>query len=301
MKLKSKILTFMIMGVVFLTACNKGKQTLTVGIMPDLDSIPFVVAKEQGYLKENIILEIYKSPVDRDSAFYSGHLNGTISDVLAACIAKEGDFPVFITSKTNGRYGLVTSQTSGITSAKMMEGKEVGLSLNTIIEYVTDTVVAAEGGEPSLVTKVSVPKIPSRLELLENNQIDAVAMPEPYVTAAATAGHVILNTSEALGINPGVMLFTAEAVETKTAEIKALYEAYDKAVEYIATHPKETFMPQVIEELGLPQTAKGVQLPAYEKMVLPEEQEVVRAMEWLKNKELLKNTYTYNDLVVEIK
>jgi NitT/TauT family transport system substrate-binding protein len=284
-----------------LTACTKEKQTLTVGIMPDLDSIPFVVAKEQGYLKENIILEIYKSPVDRDSAFYSGHLNGTISDVLAACIAKEGGFPVFITSKTNGRYGLVTTQASGITSAKMLEGKEVGLSLNTIIEYVTDTVVAAEGGDPSLVTKVSVPKIPSRLELLQNNQIDAVAMPEPYVTAAATAGHVILNTSEALNINPGVMLFTAEAVETKAAEIKALYEAYDKAVEYIETHSKEAFMPQVIEELGLPQTAEGVQLPVYEKMTLPEEQEVVRAMEWLKNKELLKNTYTYNDLVVEMK
>jgi NitT/TauT family transport system substrate-binding protein len=110
-----------------------------------------------------------------------------------------------------------------------------------------------------------------------------------------------LNTSEALNINPGVMLFTAEAVETKAAEIKALYEAYDKAVEYIETHPKKDFMPQVIKELGLPQTAEGVKLPAYEKMTLPEEQEVVRAMEWLKDKELLKNTYTYNDLVVEMK
>ncbi len=301
MKLRKLYVLFLIAVMFILTACSKEKNTLTVGIMTDLDSIPFMVAKQQGYFSDNVKLEVYQSPVDRDSALYSGNLDGSISDVLAVCLAQEGEFPVYATSKTNGRYGIVSGKDSEITSAKMLEGKEIGLSLNTVIEYVTDSMVTADGGDPALLKKTSVPKIPSRLELLQNNQIDAVAMPEPYITAAGKAGETIVNTSDECSINPGVMLFTKTAAEKKTKEIKEFYEAYDKAVEYInSTDPKE-FMPGVIKELGLPDTALEVELPQYEKTTLPAEDQVLNAMKWLIDKGLLKQEYTYTDLVKEIK
>ena len=82
----------------------------------------------------------------------------------------------------------------------MLEEKEVGMSLNTIIEYVADRMVTADGGDASLLQKASVPKIPSRLELLQNNQIDAVAMPEPFITAAGNDGALIVATSDQLDI-----------------------------------------------------------------------------------------------------
>ncbi len=290
----------MIVTMFLLTACSKEKSTLTVGIMTDLDSIPFFVAQEQGYFGDNIKLQIYQSAMDRDSALYSGNLDGSISDVLAVCLAQEGDFPVYATSRTYGRYGIVSGKDSGITGAKMLEGKEIGLSLNTIIEYVTDSMVTADGGDTALLKKTSVPKIPSRLELLKNNQIDAVAMPEPYVTAAGKEGGTIVNTSDELGINPGIMLFTKSATEKKAGEIKAFYEAYDKAVEYMkSTDPKE-FMPAVVKEIGLPDSALEVELPQYEKTSLPEEEQVLNAMNWLIDKGLLKQEYTYEDLVKEI-
>ena len=301
MNLKKLLILCLIAVMFLLTACSKEKNTLTVGIMTDLDSIPFMVAKQQGYFQDNVKLEVYQSPVDRDSALYSGNLDGSISDVLAVCLAKEGKFPVYATSKTNGRYGIVSGKNSEITSAKLLEGKEIGLSLNTVIEYVTDSMVTADGGDPALLKKTSVPKIPSRLELLQNNQIDAVAMPEPYITAAGKAGETIVNTSDEYSINPGVMLFTQKATEKKTKEIKEFYEAYDKAVEYInSTDPKD-FMPAVIKELGLPDTALKVELPQYEKTTLPAEDQVLNAMKWLIDKGMLKQEYTYADLVKEIK
>lgn len=300
-KMKKVFILSMITVTLLLTACSKKKDTLTVGIMTDLDSIPFVVAEQQGFFDENVKLEIYKSPMDRDSALYSGNLDGSISDALAACLAQEGDFPVYITSKTNGRYGIVAGTETGVTTPKMLEGKEIGLSLNTIIEYVTDRMVLADGGDPTLLKKTAVPKIPSRLELLKNNKIDSVAMPEPYVTAAGKEGETIVSTSDELGINPGVMLFTEKATKEKSSEIKALYEAYDKAVEYINTTDPSVFMPAVIKELGLPDSALDVTLPEYEKTTLPDEDEVLNAMQWLIDKDMLKNEYTYEELVKEIK
>jgi NitT/TauT family transport system substrate-binding protein len=300
-KMKKLFVLLMITATFLLTACSKEKSTLTVGIMTDLDSIPFVVAKQQGYFDENVNIEIYKSPVDRDSAFYSGNLDGSISDALAACLAQEGDFPVYITSKTNGRYGIVAGKATGITAPAMLEGKEIGLSLNTVIEYVVDRMVKDDGGDTTLVKKTAVPKIPSRLELLQNKQIDAVAMPEPYITAAGKEGDTIVSTSDERDINPGVMLFTQDAVEKKSSELKAFYEAYDKAVEYINSTDPSVFMPAVIEELGLPESALDVTLPEYEKTTLPAQEEVINAMNWLIDKEMLKNEYTYEQLVKEIK
>ncbi|MFV0344390.1 MAG: ABC transporter substrate-binding protein [Anaerocolumna sp.] len=298
---KSKIfMTAIVASMLLLTGCKEKDSTLTVGIMPDLDSIPMVVAEHLGYFDDNIKLEIYKSPVDRDSALYSGNLDGSISDVLAAGLANEGDFPVYITSKTYGRYGIVASKDSLVTNPKELEGKEIGLSLNTIIEYVADMAITTEGGDPALVTKTSVPKIPSRLELMNNNQITAIAVPEPYLSAAVDAGGVLIASSDDLGINPGIMIFTKSAVEDKEKELKAFYEAYDKAVDYINNTDPSEFMPYVIEKVGLPESTIQIQLPTYEKTTLPEEEEVEQAMNWLVDKELIKNLYTYDELIYKI-
>lgn len=302
MKNRNKLLLVLIaVTMLFMTGCKAEQSTLSVGIMPDLDSIPIVVAEHLGYFDKNVKLEIYKSPMDRDSAFYSGNLDGSISDVLAAGLAKEGDFPVYITSKTYGKYGIVASKNSGITSPKDLEGKEIGLSLNTIIEYVTDMVVTSGGGDASSLNKTSVPKIPSRLELLNSNKIAAIAVPEPYVSEAAKEGNVVVGTSDELGINPGIMLFTENAVKNKEKELKAFYDAYDKAVEYINNTDPSEYMPYVIEKVGLPESTQNINLPEYQKTTLPDEKEVDQAMNWLVDKGLIKSTYAYKDLVKKIK
>lgn len=280
---------------------KKMPQTLVVGIMPDLDSIPFAVAKLEGFLPENVKLEIFKSPVDRDSALQSGNLDGTISDILAVALAQNGGMKVYATSKTNGRYAILTAKNSEISSAKQLEGKQIGISVNTIIEYVVDRIVEEDNGDISLVEKLAVPKIPARLELLENNQIDAIGVPEPYVTVASSNGAQILKTSEDLDINPAVVLFTEKAINEKHDELVALYEAYNKAVTYIQQSEHSKFMPNVIEELGLPNEAINVKLPQYEQMILPDKNEIRKAVNWLVSKGIMEKTIPYDELVKAIK
>lgn len=263
--------------------------------MPDFDSIPFVVAKQKGYLPEKVELVVFMSPMDRDAALFAREIDGTISDVLAVCQAKDGGFDVAVTSGTNGSYGLLSAVP--VSSVRELHGRQIGLSLNTIIEYTADRILEAGGGDPALVEKVSVPKIPSRLELLRNGQIDAIAVPEPYATAAAAQGDCLISTSAELGINPGVMLFTRGALDEKSAEIEALYAAYDKAVDYIRANEAADFMPAVAEELGLPEEALDAELPVYTHAQMPAEAEVLKAMEWLRQKGMLRRDYTYEELL----
>lgn len=303
-----KIRNILIIAIVLIfsgcayTGDNAGElNPLTVGIMSDLNSIPFVIAKQQGYLGDNITIELFRSATDRDSALFSGNIDGTISDILAVALAQNGDFKAYATSKTNGRYGIVAAADSGIKSAKDLEGKEIGLSLNTIIEYFTDSAVVQDGGDPVKVEKTSVPKMPTRLELLENNQIDAIGAPEPFITAAQTGGGIVICTSDDLGFNPSCMMFTGNAVNNMSKELAEFYKAYDKAVDYINNNDPSEFMPKVIEELGLPESAIDVVLPYYEKNTPIEKEEVEQAVEWLTERGLIEKSLEYDDLVREIK
>lgn len=260
--------------------------------MSDFDSIPFFVAKQQGYLPKNVELQLFRSPTERDSALFAGALDGTISDALAVCLARDKNFDVYITSMTNGAYGILTRE--NLASLKDLEGKQIAMSLNTIIEYVFDTLMTEAGGDPSKVEKMSVPAMPSRVELLKNGQIDAIGVPEPYFGTSGAEGG---GSFPSAGINPGVLLFTKSAIDGKKAQIQAFYKAYDKAVHYIAEHELSAFIAAVTEEMGMPQPTH---IPEYTRWQLPDEGEILRAQDWLIAKDMLSNTFTYNDLIYDI-
>lgn len=276
-------------------------QKITLGVLPDVDSIPFVIAQEKGYFREEgltIKLESFKSAVDRDSALQSGNLDGAVSDALAEAFAKEGGFATTITSLTNGSYKLVLNKDVSAKSIHDLKGKDVGISKNTIIEYVTDQMLAEAGLVSSDINKIIIPQMPARLEMLKNGKIAAATLPEPLASIAVQGGAKILNSSDRLGINPGILLFTAKAIKDKPKEIAAMYKAYNKAVDYLSQQPVEQYIDILLEKGGFPPAVKGnLVLPAYKKASAPDPKDIDAVMKWLQSKQLIKKTYSYEDVV----
>lgn len=309
-----KIIAIMCIGIIMtvLGGCASNKkedtgskagqlQNITIGLMPDVDSIPFVIAQEKGYFKEEgitVTLKPFKSAMDRDSAMQSGNLDGEISDMLAEAFAKEGGFDTVITSITTGSYKLVVNKDETVMSIKELKGKDVAISKNTIIEYVTDKVMAEGGLTAADINKVIIPQIPARLEMLQNGKIAAATLPEPMATIAVKNGGRILNSSDKLGINPGVMIFTTKAVNEKEKEIQAIYRAYNKAIDYLAKEPMENYIDLLIEKGGFPGAVKGTLiLPQYKKPIAPETKDVEDVIIWLQARQLISKGYSYKELV----
>ena len=69
-------------------------------------------------------------------------------------------------------------------------------------------------------------------------------------------GAHLIKSSDDLGINPGVILFTDKAAKDKQKEIQAMYRAYNRAVDYLNTAPREDYIDFVIEKAGFPAAAK---------------------------------------------
>ncbi len=309
-----KIIVFLLICAmtVVLGACANSKkegadsksgqlQNITIGLMPDVDSIPFIIAQEKGYFKEEgvtVILKPFRSAVDRDSALQSGNLDGAISDMLAEAFAKEGGFDTVITSLTSGSYKLVINKDETITSIKELKGKDVAISKNTIIEYVTDKIMAEGGLTPEDIHKVVIPQIPTRLEMLQSGKVAAATLPEPMASIAVLNGGKLLNSSDQLGINPGVLIFTTKAVNEKDKELQKMYRAYNKAIEYLSKEPMDNYIDLLIEKGGFPESVKGaLVLPQYKKAMAPGAADVEDCVKWLQARQLIQKVYPYKELV----
>ncbi len=278
---------------------EKPSQTLTIGVLPDVDSIPIIIAQEKGlFEKEGVEVKIehFKSAADRESALQAGSIDGAVSDMLSAAFLTEGGFKVAMTSMTNGSYKLLAGP--AMNGATDLTGKSIAISTNTIIEYATDNMLAKMGLAPEDVEKTAIPQIPVRLEMLQSGQIDAATLPEPLASVAVKAGAMVLDSTDNLGINPGVLLFKTDVIASKNAEIAAFYHAYNRAVEYLKTTAVSDYADILVDVAGFPADVKdSLTLPAYTPAALPSEADFDGVIAWLTDKELIKQAYKYEDLV----
>ena len=306
-----RVLAVIFSLMLFMTAgCGpeqQGKDTklskLTIGLMPDTDSIPFIIAAERGYFaEEGVEVELvpFKSAMERDAALQSGNLDGAVSDLLAVIFARSGGFSMHAVSYTDGNYNLVAGGNAGISAAADLHGKEIAISRNTIIEYVTDEILSVNGMEEQDVSKVVIPQIPVRLEMLQSGNLAAAVLPEPMASVAVASGSRYVTGSGDLGINPGVIVFTDSSINEKAQSIRAMYRAYNKAVKYLNDTPRAEYIDLVMEKSGFPAPARdALDLKPYRSAGLPAEKDVEETVRWVKNKEL-GGDYSYDDLVSKL-
>lgn len=276
-------------------------EALTIGVLPDTDSVPFVIADQKGFFERagvKVNIEQFKSAKDRDSAFQAGQIDGVITDVLAVCFAKEGGFDVKITSKTDGNYKLLAAKTSGVNSIEQIKGKSIAISQNTLIEYATDKLMQSAQLSEEDIKKEIVPQIPLRLEMLQSGKVDAATLPEPMATLAVKNGAVVIDSTAKHGINPGVLAFTSKSIKDSTKEIFAVYSAYNEAVEYINNEPIENYVDILVKEVGFPEDMKdNIVLPTFTKAEMSKEKDITEVIDWLTSKNLIKSSFEFKDLI----
>lgn len=292
-----------------LSGCNTKKkqetqgalQELTLGAMSSMDYIPFVIAQKQGIydslgLKVNIVK--FFSANDRDAAFQSGNIDGTVIDFTGAMIQQANGVDLSMIMKNDGFFYLIAGKNAKIDSISQLKNKNIAVSRNTVIEFATDKALEAAGIKGDEINKPEINKIPLRLEMLQNRQIDASIFPDPFATIARNNGNKSLITTKELGISVTGTMFTGKALKEKEAEIKTLIKGYNLAVKYIQTHPVEEWSAILTEDAGLPQSLiKEITLPDYQQASLPTEKDIKTTIQWLKNKRLIPAEYNGKELI----
>lgn len=281
---------------------TKEKTTLTLGILPDTQSVPIALANYLGYFKDegvDIKVEKFTSAPERDSALQSGALDGAISDLISVMLFCEGGFNVKTTSITDGSQEFIVGANSGITDANSIKGATIGLSENTVMEYACDRFLTNLKLDPNTaITKTYIPQITVRMEMLEAGQLDGSVMPEPQVSVGKAGGAKVLISSNDLNMHTTGIAFSTDAIKDKKAEIEVFYRGYNRAVEYINTHEVAEYIDIIIKETGFPESVtETITLPTYVNARLPFKEDIKAVNDWMLAKDLIAKAYEYNTVV----
>lgn len=276
------------------------EQPLRFGIMPDADSLPFMVARDKGLFdRQGVKVELitFANAQERDAAIQAGRIDGAIADVLAAAFLVAGGFDMRVTSASDGRYGIAAAPGSGISDARGLVGKRVGMSTNTIIQYSVDAMASAAGVAQGAYETVAVPKMPVRMEMLLAGQIDAAGLPEPLLTAALARGATLVATTDGYGIDAGVILFSKAVLDSRLGDVKKLYKAYVAATEAIGANP-DAYRSFLVEKASFPlEVRDAYNFVAYRKPTQPATAQLEAVIAWLKARGLLSVELKPSDLL----
>lgn len=281
---------------------------LRVAVLPITDVIPFYVAQSTGYYEErNIDVELIPvaSGSERDTLLQAGQADCVLNEVLGTILFNAGEGEELRVVATALRafpevahFYLLASPQSGIISVDELPGRTIAIADNTIIAYWTDRLLARSGIDPDSVERTSVPRIPVRLELLMNGQVDAAVLPDPLGSLARLSGApLLLDDTIAPELGLSVISCRATVLANQPNTVSALLTAWDAAVEAINADPQR-FRNVLTENTRVPEPLQDrYDLPPFPVKELPTAAEVEDVVNWALETGLIDESMSYEEIV----
>lgn len=213
---------------------------LRFGVLPVLNTLPIFVADAAGYFEEaGVIVHIgrFRSAVKLRSAVKQGDFDGFQADLISTLkLEAEGqDIQVVrqVGIENIPFFALVTWPWSGLATVDNLEGARIGISHNTVVQYVADSMLAFAGMSADEVEYVEVPDQMSRLLQLSQGILDAAVLPQPHLKWALDFDSRVLIDDSALETVPEAVSFHADVLTKQGEAVRAFLAAYERAVETI--------------------------------------------------------------------
>ena len=285
------------------TQDTNGLRPLTIATLPAMDIVPIFIARDLGFFEAEgltVHLEQFSSGGERDMAFQAqGSIDALLTDLVAVNIFQEAGLDIVAVFSTIGITSVVG--TAGVTTMADLQGQEVLITFNTAMEYVMDRALLSAGLTMADVVGVSVPPLPTRLEMLLAGNGAGAVMPEPFVSMATDQGLIEIISSHGLNINPFTISFRRSVVENYPAELAAFYRAVNNAIDFINTADREAFIDIIIREVGYPQEARDtLVVPPFPRYTTPQIHHVEDVIEFAYSRGLTSQRFSPESQIADI-
>lgn len=280
---------------------------LRVALLPILDVFPFHVAEVQGIfarLGVNVKAVPVASALERDQMMQSGHIDGMLTELNTTAAFNRTALSIRIVRFARISYPhyplfrVLSSPGSNIKTTADLSGVGIGIARNTVIEYVTDRLLVAQGLRPERIVKQSVPVIPERFQLLMQGRIRAAVLPDPLARSAMEAGAVeVTADSECPRYGVSVLAFSARAIHEKAEMVRLFIRAWDEAAARINENP-EGLRPVLLKTIPMPENIRRTyRIPPYPRNGIPDRGQWEDVLRWMQEKKLLDTPVSYEDSV----
>lgn len=284
-------------------------ESMKIGVLRTADSIPLYVAEnERLFEKYGIDVELveFGSASDQSKAMEAGAIDAMMTDMIVQCLLEKGGAEVR-TIRTalgvhaaEGKFLVVTASDSELYEVTDLEGASVAISEGTMMEYLVDSYCAELGINLDKVEKVNIPSLSLRYEtVMEGADIDCAILPDPLGDYAVMNGARCIIDDSQLENNYSVtvIIVTKELIDEQREITEKFVSAYDEAVDMLNDSP-DNYKELIFDVANVPKDMRDIYVVTeYPKNSVPGSEEVEGVVEWMKNKGLIDNEYTYEEVV----
>ena len=221
--------------------------TLKIAVLPIIDALPMYVAQQEGlFAQHGVNIELVSrgicpgagpvggSPTSRrhDQRNHFGHALQQRNHPGTGCTLCAAPKRRIWTLLHPGLGPERHHYTRGLKDV------EIGVSQGTVIEYVTERLLQAEGLSANEILTLPVPKIPDRMALLASGELKAGTLPDPLGALAVQSGAVIVMDDSAhpeYGFS--IYSFRKDVIDAQPEAIKGFLAAIEEAIALINADP----------------------------------------------------------------
>lgn len=277
--------------------------TLRIALLPVLDALPMYVAQQEGlFTTQGIKVEFIPvaSAPERDQLIAAGQADGMINEAVSVMVNNKNEVRVQIVryaraaTSDSPLFHILASGKSEIQDIPGLKGVEIGISTGTVIEYLTDRLLEAEGFQPGEIKKVAVPKIPDRMALLASGQLKAAMLPDPTFALSMQQGaREIINDSRHPEYSFSTITFRKAVIDQHPEAIRAFLKAIEDATTLINADQSKWGDVLAQQKLVPPQLLKDFKSPRFVTAGVPSEQQWNDCLDWAKKMKLVTTDVPY--------
>lgn len=305
--MKTKYIVFFLLAAVIMTGCgqsyeekqrlSRAEQTrlhredslaLKIGVMPTLDCLPIYVAKDYGLFdstKADIRLKPFKAQIDCDAALMKGAIEGCITDIVRGQWMKGKGTALDYVAATNTYWQLISNRLARIRRINQMNDKMIAMARFSSTALLADYAVDSAKLKSEDVFKVQINDVNLRLQMLMNNEMDAVLLPEPQATTARLYKNPVLMDSRDKDMWLGVIAFRKKDMkdERRKQQLDVFMKGYNAACDSINKNGLKHYARTIEKYCGTDEnTVNALPKIKFRRAETPRQKDIENADKWLK-------------------
>ena len=206
---------------------------LKVAVLPTLDCMPVYLAKQKHWYDSTQVdlrLKVRNAQIDCDTALKGKSVEVAVTDLKRVEHMTKHGVGLLTMGPTDAYWQLIANRTARVKTAAQLGDKMVAMTRYSATDYLTDK--ALDGVKTSApVFRVQINDVLIRLDMLKNNEMDAMWLTEPQATTARMFKHTVIEDSRKMKEHLGVVVTGAHLMKDKkrVKQLTAFVEGYNRA------------------------------------------------------------------------
>jgi NitT/TauT family transport system substrate-binding protein len=296
---------FVSASVLFLFLLGCGSPVpLKVGTMPDIDSLPLIVARHKPIFAENrLAVDIlrFSQLFELRDALINGRVDAIITDLVEAFFINEGKecgkiVRVVLKSSSDRAMFAIVAAPHQPATPHSLENARIALSREAMDRYVAYRLLCSAG--VGRWTEIETRSTEEALETMQRGGAAAALLSEPFISTALRSGGQVILDDRNMPIGQTVIIFSQRMVEEKPALIRRFLRAFEQSVREINVRPWH-YLPLAAEFVRLPLgVSSRMPIPRFPfPGNVPLRPDIESAGTWLLMKRIISRPIPYNQLV----